>query len=86
MRLISLIFAICVLSACHPKASAPEPTPAPSIEKPDYPKQGPVRSRDMIVRHCTVTRAVGNKTDCICRNATTHLDAKDPSKQMMVCK
>jgi hypothetical protein len=86
MRLICLIFAICILSGCHPKAAAPEPQPAPTIENHRYPKQHPVRSRDMLVKNCTVTGESGNRADCICRHATTHLDANDPSKQMMVCK
>ncbi len=78
------------LSACsHPKATTVIPT-APPIETTDrtakYPHQHQARTQDMLIQNCTVTIEAGNKATCICRNATTHLDANDPSKQMMVCR
>ncbi len=93
MRLICLIFAL-VLSGCHPKATAPEPISPPPVAETQtapmpvekYPHQHPARSQDLLIKNCTVTRESGNHADCICRNATTHLDANDPRKQMMVCK
>jgi hypothetical protein len=90
MRLTYLIAAMCIMSACyHPKATVIDvpDAPPPTVETTEkYPKQHPARSRDMVIRNCTVTGESGNKADCICRNATTHIDANDPSKQMMVCK
>ncbi len=95
MRLICLIFAVCILSACSHRTATPDEdvwvNAPPTIEKTEkasksYPKQHQARVNDMLIQNCTVTIETGNKATCICRNATTHLDANDPSKQMMVCK
>jgi hypothetical protein len=74
--------------------SKPQPTPPPPpIETPTpaaattYPKQGPARAGDIAVRGCAVTSLKDNRADCICRRASTHLDAADPNKPMvMVCR
>ncbi len=90
MRLIYLICVMCILSACHPKPTTVDIPTAPPIETTEkpakYPHQHQARTQDMLIQNCTVTAEAGNKATCICRNATTHLDANDPSKQMMVCK
>jgi len=74
--------------------SKPQPTPPPPpIETPTpaaattYPKQGPARAGDIAVKGCAVTSLKDNRADCICRRASTHLDAADPNKPMvMVCR
>jgi len=70
-----------------PQPAPPPPpieTPAPS---PVYPKQGPPRAGDIVVKGCTVTSVKDNKANCICRHASTQLDATDPNKPTtMVCR
>ena len=74
--------------------SKPQPTPPPPpIETPTpaaamtYPKQGPAQAGDIAVKGCAVTSLKDNRADCICRHASTHLDAADPNKPMvMVCR
>jgi hypothetical protein len=102
MRFSGLIVvgALSILAGCA-KAKAPTPPPPPpavevtpaapgSEGKPPqavYPKQARALPGDIIIKNCTVTHEIGNKADCICRKANTHLDAVDSTKSMlMVCK
>ena len=78
-----------VLVACqHPptvKPPAPPPIPRP---EPRPIKPGPLRAGDMLVVNCQVTHPTNaqGKADCICRHASTHIDAVDTTKQSLVCR
>jgi hypothetical protein len=85
MKTYILLCLALVLSGCaRPKPVTP-PSP-PAIQKVTYPKQSPPRPEDTLIRNCTVTQEAGNKADCICRKASTKIDAKDPGKQVLICK
>lgn len=40
----------------------------------------------MPIAGCTVTAETGNRADCVCRKASTKIDATDPSKQSLICQ
>ena len=86
-----MLTVLALLVACaKPKAQQPPPPPHISQHgenawQKTYPKQT-ARPGDMPVMGCTVIHEQGNKADCICRNASTTIDAKDNSKQHLACK
>lgn len=87
MKLVALAFVL-ALTGCV-KPHAPEPAAPPSIrvvpESKSYPKQT-AHPGDMAVYGCTVTAEQGNRADCLCRKAATKIDARDSSKQSLICK
>lgn len=76
----------------NPKLCTVEPDePPPQPKKRSYPKLTPPRPGDMLVKNCSVmgqpSDVPNGKTDCICRKASTVIDAKDAGKpHSLICK
>ena len=83
IALLALLFTGCAKPKPH-RPPAPPPLRAEPAAR-NYPKQL-ARPGDMWVHGCTVTKEEGNRADCLCRKASTKIDAQDAAKQSLICK
>lgn len=81
---------LAAMSGCakpQPQAAPPPPPIKTPAQPPVYPKQVPAKAGDIVVKGCALTSVKDNKANCICRHASTQLDATDPNKPTtMVCR
>jgi hypothetical protein len=86
------IIVILLLSGCAKPKPQPVPAPPPLASVDPLPQHVvyPVlkaKPGDVVVKGCSVTGVTGLRADCLCRRASTQLDAADKQKQIViVCK
>jgi hypothetical protein len=89
---VALVLVLALSGCAHPKPQPAPPPPAaekmsdPLPQHAVYPKlKG--KPGDVAVRGCSVTGVTGLRADCLCRHASTQLDAADKEKQIVIiCK
>jgi hypothetical protein len=83
-----------LVGCAHPKPQPIPPPPSAAVEQhidplPQhvlYPKLT-AKPGDVVVKGCSLTGVTGLRADCLCRRASTQLDAAGKEKQLViVCK